>query len=137
MPLRLACACAKVDCSREPDPDAAVGDLPEQRGGRRAVLGLLLERERDHSSYGCTVVSLLESVVASECRTIVAEGVVALLCVLKEADYEDPAFQVSHWGEATYARLLRLKKLYDPDGLFICHHCVGSELWSADGNCRL
>ena len=92
---------------------------------------------RDHSSYGCTVVSLLESLVASECRTIVAEGVVALLCVLKEADYEDPAFQVSHWGEATYARLLRLKKLYDPDGLFICHHCVGSELWSADGNCRL
>lgn len=53
-----------------------------------------------------------------------------------EADYEDPAFQASHWG-TNYPRLLSLKKQYDPQGLFYGHHSVGSELWSADGNCRL
>jgi hypothetical protein len=53
-----------------------------------------------------------------------------------EADYEDPAFQVSHWG-ANYPRLLALKRKHDPQGLFYGHHSVGSELWSADGNCRL
>ena len=54
-----------------------------------------------------------------------------------EADYEDPEFQNSHWGPVVYARLLRLKKVYDPAGLFFGHHSVGSELWSADGNCRV
>jgi hypothetical protein len=53
-----------------------------------------------------------------------------------EADFADRAFQASHWG-TNYPRLLALKKKYDPTGLFVCHHCVGSELWSADGNCRL
>ena len=53
-----------------------------------------------------------------------------------EADYEDPAFQTSHWG-TNYPRLLALKRLHDPQGLFYGHHSVGSELWSADGNCRL
>ena len=53
-----------------------------------------------------------------------------------EADYSDPAFQISHWGQ-NYPRLLALKKQYDPQGLFYGHHSVGSELWSADGNCRL
>ena len=53
-----------------------------------------------------------------------------------EADYEDPSFQISHWG-TNYPRLLALKKTHDPQGLFYGHHSVGSELWSADGNCRL
>ena len=35
-----------------------------------------------------------------------------------EADFEDPHFQESHWGKATYARLLALKTLHDPTGLF-------------------
>jgi hypothetical protein len=30
-----------------------------------------------------------------------------------------------------------VKRKYDPDGLFIVHHGVGSEDWSADGNTRL
>ena len=54
-----------------------------------------------------------------------------------EADYADPAFQTSHWGEETYFKLITLKKLYDPHGLFYGHHAVGSELWDATGNCRL
>ena len=36
-----------------------------------------------------------------------------------------------------YPRLRSIKEKYDPAGLFVCHHCVGSEDWTADGNCRL
>ena len=53
-----------------------------------------------------------------------------------ECDYSDPEWQTSHWG-VHYPRLLDIKRRYDPQGLFVCHHCVGSEAWSADGNCRV
>jgi FAD/FMN-containing dehydrogenase len=53
-----------------------------------------------------------------------------------EADYEDPHWQVSHWG-VHYPRLLALKQNLDPQGLFYGHHAVGSELWSDGGNCRI
>ncbi|MDP3705035.1 MAG: FAD-binding protein [Legionellaceae bacterium] len=43
-----------------------------------------------------------------------------------EADYFEPDWQRSFWGE-NYPRLLAIKKEVDPDGLFHCHHCVGSE----------
>lgn len=52
-----------------------------------------------------------------------------------EGDYWDRDFAVSHWGKDIYVTLLRLKDKYDPAGLFYGHHAVGSERWSADGNC--
>lgn len=45
---------------------------------------------------------------------------------VNEADYFEPDWQQSFWGEH-YGRLLDIKHRYDPDGLFWCHHCVGSE----------
>lgn len=54
-----------------------------------------------------------------------------------EADYNDYEFQRSHWGDSVYKKLLEVKTAYDPSGLFVCHHCVGSEFWTPDGNCRL
>jgi FAD/FMN-containing dehydrogenase len=54
---------------------------------------------------------------------------------VNETDYLEPDWQREFWGE-NYDRLLRIKRKYDPDGLFFCHHCVGSEEWSADGMCR-
>jgi hypothetical protein len=33
----------------------------------------------------------------------------------------------------SYSRLLEIKQRYDPDGLFVVHHGVGSEVWSPDG----
>lgn len=55
---------------------------------------------------------------------------------LAEGDYFDKAWRQSFWGP-NYARLLAVKDRYDPDGLFVVHHGVGSERWSADGFTRL
>ena len=53
-----------------------------------------------------------------------------------ESGFFDPAWQESYWG-ANYPKLLAIKKKYDPTGLFVFHHGVGSEEWSADGFTRL
>jgi len=50
--------------------------------------------------------------------------------------FHDPHWQEANWG-SNYPGLLRVKHSVDPEGLFTCHHCVGSEEWSADGNCRV
>ncbi|MBT9582482.1 BBE domain-containing protein, partial [bacterium] len=52
-----------------------------------------------------------------------------------EADYFEPDWQREFWG-VHYAKLLEVKRRYDPIGLFHCHHGVGSEGWSADGMSR-
>jgi FAD/FMN-containing dehydrogenase len=57
-------------------------------------------------------------------------------CYLAESDFFDTAWRHSFWG-SNYPRLLAAKDEYDPDGLFIVHHGVGSERWSADGFTRL
>jgi len=35
-------------------------------------------------------------------------------------------WQREFWGE-NYRKLLKIKGKYDPEGMFVCHHCVGSE----------
>jgi FAD/FMN-containing dehydrogenase len=55
---------------------------------------------------------------------------------VNECDYFQPDWQCAFWGPH-YARLLRIKRRYDPTGLFIGHHTVGSEGWSEDGFNRL
>lgn len=42
----------------------------------------------------------------------------------------------SFWG-TNYGRLLAVKRKYDAHGLFVVHHGVGSEDWSADGFTRI
>lgn len=54
---------------------------------------------------------------------------------VSESDFFEPDWQRSYWG-ANYPRLLAIKDPYDPDGLFIVHHGVGSERWSPDGFTR-
>ncbi|MGN2248808.1 FAD-dependent oxidoreductase [Frateuria sp. GZRe14] len=55
---------------------------------------------------------------------------------VSESDYFLRDWQRGFWG-SNYARLLRAKHRYDPDGLFVVHHGVGSEGWSADGFTRV
>ena len=55
---------------------------------------------------------------------------------VNETDYFQPDWQQSFWG-VHYPRLLKIKQKYDPNGLFYCHHCVGSEFWDKVGLCRI
>ena len=55
---------------------------------------------------------------------------------VSESDFFEPAWQRSHWGP-NYPRLAAVKKKYDPAGLFVVHHGVGSEGWSPDGFVRV
>jgi FAD/FMN-containing dehydrogenase len=54
---------------------------------------------------------------------------------VSESDYFNRNWQQAFWG-SNYARLARAKRKYDPNGLFIVHHGVGSEGWSPDGFSR-
>ena len=53
-----------------------------------------------------------------------------------ETDFFQPNWQQAFWGE-NYARLRAVTDKYDPRGLFVLHHGVGSEDWSADGFTRV
>lgn len=53
-----------------------------------------------------------------------------------EADYFQKDWQKVFWG-SNYNKLLEIKNKYDPNGLFYCHHCVGSEFWQEGGMCKL
>ncbi|KAF8527024.1 FAD-binding domain-containing protein [Hysterangium stoloniferum] len=53
-----------------------------------------------------------------------------------EGDVFEPNFQVTFYGP-NYARLSAIKKIYDPDDLFIVGAGVGSERWDSQGLCRV
>ena len=55
---------------------------------------------------------------------------------LAESDSFEEAWREAFWGP-NHARLLAVKDRYDPEGLFVVHHGVGSERWGADGFTRL
>jgi FAD/FMN-containing dehydrogenase len=57
-------------------------------------------------------------------------------CYVSESDFFEADWARAYWG-ANYPKLLAVKDAYDPDGLFVVHHGVGSERWSADGFTRL
>ena len=51
---------------------------------------------------------------------------------VSESNFFEKDWQHSYWG-TNYARLLAIKRQYDPDGLFFVHHGVGSEDWRDNG----
>ena len=55
---------------------------------------------------------------------------------LSESNFFNERWQEAYFG-SHYGRLESIKKRYDPEGLFIVHHGVGSEDWSADGFTRI
>ncbi len=55
---------------------------------------------------------------------------------VSESNFFEADWARAYWGP-NYPRLLAVKDRYDPDGLFVLHHGVGSERWSADGFTRL
>jgi hypothetical protein len=57
-------------------------------------------------------------------------------CYVSESNFFNKDWQHEYWG-VNYPKLRAVKDKYDPDGLFIVHHGVGSEDWSADGFTRV
>lgn len=55
---------------------------------------------------------------------------------MSECDYFLKDWKRASWGHH-WPRLEAIKQRYDPDGLFVVHHGVGSDNWSADGFARL
>jgi len=55
---------------------------------------------------------------------------------LSECDYFNENWRRATWGEH-WETLSRIKRRYDPEGLFVVHHGVGSEDWSPDGFTQL
>ena len=53
-----------------------------------------------------------------------------------EADTFEEGWQEQFWGTDNYNALLNVKKTWDPEGLFVCRQCVGSEEWDDGGMCR-
>jgi len=53
---------------------------------------------------------------------------------LNEADAREPNFQRTFFGD-NYERLSLIKRIYDPEDLFIVRAGVGSERWDDDGLC--
>ena len=51
---------------------------------------------------------------------------------VSECDYFLEDWKRASWGPH-WRRLEAIKRRYDPDGLFIVHHGVGSDGWSSDG----
>lgn len=60
---------------------------------------------------------------------------------------QPPTYRVARHPRVVYIRSSppptptndRFPNRYDPDGLFVCHHCVGSERWTKESNynCRV
>ncbi|KAK2762939.1 isoamyl alcohol oxidase [Colletotrichum kahawae] len=55
---------------------------------------------------------------------------------MNEGDALDPDWKASFYGE-NYDKLLGVKNVYDPESVFYCPTCVGSDMWEADGAGRL
>jgi FAD/FMN-containing dehydrogenase len=55
---------------------------------------------------------------------------------MNEADPNEPNWQQKFFGTLdNYNRLKSIKNTVDPNGLFVCKTCVGSDDWSDDLNC--
>lgn len=56
-------------------------------------------------------------------------------CYMNEADIYEPNWQQAFFG-SHYDRLVQIKRDIDPDHLFICRNCIGSDEWDESLNCR-
>ncbi|KAF5611773.1 isoamyl alcohol oxidase [Fusarium sp. NRRL 25303] len=54
-----------------------------------------------------------------------------------ESNREDPDWKRNFYGSENYKRLLGIKRRHDPNDVFYCPACVGSDRWAEDKNGRL
>lgn len=90
------------------------------------LFGATLKEQRDVQKRMTTVEwPLLRSMGQPKPETI----------YLNEADAELEDWQSWFWGKK-YNRLLQIKNKWDPEGLFVVRHGVGSEDWDSEGMCQ-
>ena len=90
------------------------------------------------SGIGTAVDLTVKSEVAERLRDVQTEALRQLApdtgAYMSESDPTEPNWQQTFWGDH-YPRLLSLKQLWDPEGVFWCIPCVGHELWTvSDGD---
>ncbi|CAF1579770.1 unnamed protein product, partial [Adineta steineri] len=57
---------------------------------------------------------------------------------MNEADPNEKYWQQKFFGTIeNYNKLKSIKNRVDPNGIFVCNKCVGSDDWSDDLNCRI
>lgn len=104
-----AFALAIVAAGSEPGTFAGVpGHEPDRREARRRARGVARAME--------------------ELRPLTGPG-----SYLSESNYFERDWQEAYWGREHFRRLRRVKRRYDPEGLFYTHNGVGSEDWAEDG----
>jgi hypothetical protein len=96
----------------------AGGGYPGMRGHEPDMAAGRKPREEIHKS-----VNQLRAIVS-------ADG-----AYVSESNFFQENWQHAYWG-SNYARLARVKRKYDPTGLFFVHNGVRSEEWSEDGVVR-
>ncbi|MCO5585733.1 hypothetical protein L7F22_039669 [Adiantum nelumboides] len=81
--------------------------------------------------------SLLDSQTLTQMNGLLRDLSPGSGCYLNEADVNEPNWQNAFYGQH-YSRLKTIKERLDPQGLFTCTNCVGSELWTTDAQvlCR-
>merc|ERR1712139_31149 len=45
-----------------------------------------------------------------------------------ESDYSLDNWKNRYWGDEIVARLEKIKTTWDPELVFTCHHCIGSDM---------
>lgn len=74
--------------------------------------------------------------ITKEVQPVIEAATPGAGAYMNEADFQQPDFQETFFG-ANYARLLEIKKKYDPDGMLYAVAGVGSEDWTVQRDGRM
>ena len=100
----------------------ADGERPSYPGLARPAMDMAAARENKRQI----------DLAAAELRKVAPEAG----SYVSESNFFNERWQEEYWG-TNYPKLRAVKKKYDPEGMFVVHHGVGSEEWSADGFTRV
>lgn len=85
--------------------------------------------EDEHEQSKCFRSYLLDGASRSYNRIqnatkLMRESLIGNGTYINHADYDEPNWKISFWGEKNYSKLLKLKKKYDPDNIFRHHFSI-------------
>ncbi|KAL3458787.1 hypothetical protein BJX64DRAFT_211459 [Aspergillus heterothallicus] len=104
---------------------------------RKSLLHLTIGRGWDPETSLAEQQSIKKNLTDVEVELLRSvEGSHKMGAYLNEANAYENDFQSSFWGN-NYNRLYKIKRRWDPTGLFITRRGVGSEDWDTEGLCRL